>query len=169
MHARMPDEIKNTAQHIAQRTINRSAIQLPQTKAITLPSFIYSFPASPEPSCMRRSTEEARSLCAAAEACHARLRQDMVSDELLLRTWLAGLERIGDVNQLAAVLLLSLNGVTPRSLKLLAVDDLAAFGIPKPVACELIAQFSCRERHDMQSAHVLRFLADPASRRLHRP
>ncbi len=90
-----------------------------------------------------------------------------MSDELLLRTWLAGLERIGDVNQLAAVLLL--NEVTLRSLKLLAVDDLAAFGIPKPVACELIAQFSCRGRHDVQSAHVFRFLADPASRRLHRP
>ena len=70
-----------------------------------------------------------------------------------LRAWVGGLERIGDAEQMVALLLQ--NEVSLANLGLFSVDDLAAIGLRTPVACELHAQFNRRRLADMQSARAL--------------
>ena len=70
-----------------------------------------------------------------------------------LRTWVGGLERIGDAEQVVALLVQ--NEVSLANLGSLSVDDLATIGMPKPVARELHVQFNRRVLPDMESSHAL--------------
>jgi uncharacterized C2H2 Zn-finger protein len=61
-----------------------------------------------------------------------------------LRMWVGGLERIGDAEQVVALLVQS--EVSLVNLKLLTVDELAATGVGEAVACELLSQLSSLEQ-----------------------
>jgi 2C-methyl-D-erythritol 2,4-cyclodiphosphate synthase len=55
-----------------------------------------------------------------------------------------GLERIGDAEQVVALLVQS--EVSLVNLKLLTVDELAATGVGEAVACELLSQLGSLEQ-----------------------
>jgi hypothetical protein len=92
---------------------------------------------------MRRSTSEAQAsqaVCSTSgdTACRGdALGRDALLDEL--RAWVGGLERIGDAEQVVALLVES-----EVSLANLGVDELAAMGIGEAAASELVCQFECR-------------------------
>jgi hypothetical protein len=66
-----------------------------------------------------------------------------------LRTWVGGLERIGDAEQVVALLVQS--EVSLVNLKWFTVDELAASGVGEAVACELLSQLSSLEQSSMMS------------------
>ncbi len=75
------------------------------------------------------------------------LGRDAPLDEL--RAWVGGLERIGDAEQVVALLVRSevslvRSEVSLANLGSFTVDELAATGIGKAAACELLSQFKCR-------------------------
>jgi hypothetical protein len=88
-------------------------------------------------SCGARAT-----LCGAAE--YGVLGRDTRRNLNKLRTWVGGLERIGDAEQVVALLVQS--EVSLDNLKLLTVDELAATGVGEAVACELLSQLSSLEQ-----------------------
>ena len=59
-----------------------------------------------------------------------------------LRAWVGGLERIGDAEQVVALLVRS--EVSLANLGAFTVDELAATGIGEAAAGELLFQFECR-------------------------
>ena len=59
-----------------------------------------------------------------------------------LRAWVGGLERIGDAEQVAALLVDS--EVSLANLGSFTVDELAAMGIGEAAASELVCQFEGR-------------------------
>jgi hypothetical protein len=65
--------------------------------------------------------------------------RDMLLHEL--RTWMGGLERIGDAEQLVALLVR--NEVNLWNLGSFTVDELLELGVGEDVACELLSQFQC--------------------------
>ncbi len=62
----------------------------------------------------------------------------------MLRAWVGGLERIGDAEQVVALLVRS--EVPLANLGSFTVDELAATSIGEAAAswCELLSQFKCR-------------------------
>ena len=60
----------------------------------------------------------------------------------MLRAWVDGLERIGDAEQVVALLVRS--EVSLANLGAFTVDELAATGIGEAAAGELFRQFECR-------------------------
>jgi hypothetical protein len=68
------------------------------------------------------------------------LDRDAPLDEL--RAWVGGLERIGDAEQVVALLVRS--EVSLANLGAFTVDELAATGIGEAAAGELLFQFECR-------------------------
>ena len=62
----------------------------------------------------------------------------------VLWAWVGGLERIGDAEQVVALLVR--NEVPLANLGAFSVDELAATGIGEAAAswCELLSQFKCR-------------------------
>ena len=95
---------------------------------------------------MRRSTTEAQaSQAACSTSGDAAYRSDALGrhaplDEL--RAWVGGLERIGDAEQVVALLLQG--EVSLANLGLFTVDELAGTGVGEAAACELLSQFQCR-------------------------
>jgi hypothetical protein len=95
---------------------------------------------------MRRSTSEAQAsqaVCSTSgdTACRGdALDRDALLDEL--RAWVGGLERIGDAEQVVALLVES--EVSLANLGAFTVDELAAMGIGEAAASELVCQFECR-------------------------
>jgi hypothetical protein len=95
---------------------------------------------------MRRSTSEAQAsqaVCSTSSdtACRGdALARDAPLDEL--RAWVGGLERIGDAEQVVALLVRS--EVSLANLGAFTVDELAAMGIGEAAASELVCQFECR-------------------------
>jgi hypothetical protein len=95
---------------------------------------------------MRRSTTEAQaSQAACSTSGDAAYRGDPLGrhaplDEL--RAWVGGLERIGDAEQVVALLVES--EVSLANLGAFTVDELAATGIGEAAASELFRQFECR-------------------------
>ena len=68
------------------------------------------------------------------------LGRDAPLDEL--RAWVGGLERIGDAEQVVALLVRS--EVSLANLESFTVDELAAMGIGEAAASELLSRFECR-------------------------
>ena len=68
------------------------------------------------------------------------LDRDAPLDEL--RAWVGGLERIGDAEQVVALLVES--EVSLANLGSFTVDELAAMGIGEAAASELLSRFECR-------------------------
>jgi hypothetical protein len=99
---------------------------------------------------MRRSTTEAQAsqaVCSTsgdAAGSGDALGRDAPLDAL--RAWVGGLERIGDAEQVVALLVES--EVSLANLGALTIDELAATGIGEVAACELLSssQFKCRDR-----------------------
>ncbi len=95
---------------------------------------------------VRRSTSEAQgsqAVCSTSGDAAYRgdaLDRDALLDEL--RAWVGGLERIGDAEQVVALLVQS--EVSLANLGSFTVDELAATGIGEAAACELLSQFECR-------------------------
>jgi hypothetical protein len=95
---------------------------------------------------MRRSTTAAQAslaVCSSSGDTADRgdaLDRDAPLDEL--RAWVGGLERIGDAEQVVALLVES--EVSLANLGSFTVDELAATGIGEAAACELLFQFECR-------------------------
>jgi hypothetical protein len=92
---------------------------------------------------MRRSTTEAQpsqAVCSTSgDTAYDALDRDALLDEL--RAWVVGLERIGDAEQVVALLVQS--EVSLANLGAFTVDELAATGIGEAAACELLSQFKC--------------------------
>ena len=96
---------------------------------------------------LESSTSAAQSSCGArATLCDTAEYGVLGRDTPLnkLRTWVGGLERIGDAEQVVALLVQS--EVSLANLKLFTVDELAATGIGAAVACELLSQLSSLEQ-----------------------
>jgi hypothetical protein len=91
-------------------------------------------------SAVQSSCEARATLCDTAE--YAVLGRDTPLNKL--RTWVGGLEHIGDAEQVVALLVQS--EVSLVNLKLLTVDELAATGVGEAVACELLSQLSSLEQ-----------------------
>jgi hypothetical protein len=95
---------------------------------------------------VRRSTSEAeasQAVCPTSgdTACRGdALDRDALLDEL--RAWVGGLERIGESEQVVALLVES--EVSLANLGSFRVDELAAMGIGEAAASELVCQFECR-------------------------
>ncbi len=97
-------------------------------------------------SLMRRSTTEAQAsqaVCSTSGDTADRgdaLGRHALLDEL--RAWVGGLERVGDAEQVVALLVES--EVSLANLGLFTVDELAAMGIGEAAASELVCQLECR-------------------------
>ena len=77
--------------------------------------------------------------CATADGGDAHARDTLLAE---LRAWVGGLERIGDAEQVVALLLQG--EVSLANLGLFTVDELAGTGVGEAAACELLSQFMCR-------------------------
>jgi hypothetical protein len=77
-----------------------------------------------------------------ARAAHAAELANEALSRDALRAWVGGVERIGDAEQVVAMLLQS--KVSLANLGSFTVDELAATGIGEATACELLSQFKCR-------------------------
>jgi hypothetical protein len=77
--------------------------------------------------------------CATAEGGDVHARDTLLAE---LRAWVGGLERIGDAEQVVALLLQG--EVSLANLGLFTVDELAGTGVGEAVACELLSQFKSR-------------------------
>jgi hypothetical protein len=98
---------------------------------------------------VRRSTTEAQAsqafVCSSSGDTDTADRGGALGRDALLhelRAWVGGLERIGDAEQVVALLVRS--EVSLANLGSFTFDELAATGIAEAAACELLSQFKCR-------------------------